>query len=467
MASIVNDGNGRKRILFVAPDGIRKPVRLGKASDKQAEAVKVLVERLQAAQVTGVLDKDTAVRVRELDDKLHARLAAAGLVEPRQSMTLAGWLESYLDGRKAELKPDSLRKLRNTRDSLLKHFKPELPLRKMTPQQASEWRAGLDETLSVASAKTMCGNAKTIFAEAVRRKLMPENPFLHLRSGSTASKYTRYITPDETARFIDAIPESDSEWRLMFGLARYAGLRVPSESHLLTLADVDWERGRLTVRSPKTEHHEGHEQRVVPIIPKLMQLLQARYEHMPEGEARLVTITGGWILRRARRFATAAKVDLWERLWQTLRASCEKEWAMTFPQYAVSKWIGHSITVSGKHYANAVPDELFDKAAQKAAQYPPAKSRTKSRDESGPPRHSQETALCGAESSGEWVSEGTRTPDPEIVNPCQDKTGDTPEQGCCSGRCTPFAPDPDLARVVAAWAGLSAEQRRVVLAMIG
>ncbi len=36
---------------------------------------------------------------------------------------------------------------------------------------------------------------------------------------------------------------------------------------------------------------------------------------------------------------------------------------MTFPQYAVSKWIGHSITVSGRHYANDVPDELFQRAA--------------------------------------------------------------------------------------------------------
>lgn len=33
------------------------------------------------------------------------------------------------------------------------------------------------------------------------------------------------------------------------------------------------------------------------------------------------------------------------------------------PQVAVSKRIGHRITVSGKHYANAVPDELFDRAA--------------------------------------------------------------------------------------------------------
>lgn len=37
---------------------------------------------------------------------------------------------------------------------------------------------------------------------------------------------------------------------------------------------------------------------------------------------------------------------------------------MTFPQFAVSRWIGHSITISGKHYANAVPDELFERAAK-------------------------------------------------------------------------------------------------------
>jgi len=38
---------------------------------------------------------------------------------------------------------------------------------------------------------------------------------------------------------------------------------------------------------------------------------------------------------------------------------------MRFPQFAVSKWIGRSNTVSGRHYASAVPDELFDKASQK------------------------------------------------------------------------------------------------------
>ena len=39
MASIVSDPNGYRRILFVAADGSRKTIRLGKATAKQADAL--------------------------------------------------------------------------------------------------------------------------------------------------------------------------------------------------------------------------------------------------------------------------------------------------------------------------------------------------------------------------------------------------------------------------------------------
>ena len=35
-----------------------------------------------------------------------------------------------------------------------------------------------------------------------------------------------------------------------------------------------------------------------------------------------------------------------------------------YPQYAVSKWIGHSITISGKHYANAIPEERYERVTE-------------------------------------------------------------------------------------------------------
>ncbi len=95
-----------------------------------------------------------------------------------------------------------------------------------------------------------------------------------------------------------------------------------------------------------------------------MKLLQDRFAEAEEGQQHLVAIGGkGAVIRQVRAIWKRAGVEPWKRLWQTLRQSCEKEWAMTFPQYAVSKWIGHSITISGRHYANDVPDELFTKAA--------------------------------------------------------------------------------------------------------
>jgi len=62
---------------------------------------------------------------------------------------------------------------------------------------------------------------------------------------------------------------------------------------------------------------------------------------------------------------------------------------MTFPQYAVSKWIGHSIAISGKNYANAVPDELFERAASAGESAPAGAQRQAQRKASEPPRNEQ------------------------------------------------------------------------------
>ena len=192
--------------------------------------------------------------------------------------------------------------------------------------------------------------------------------FHERRIGLRVSQPKGNVLPQALLMSGIAVPQitcPNAEWRLLFGLARYAGLRIPSESHMLTWGDVDFERARLTVRSPKTEHHEGHEQRIVPITPELMRLLQDRFAEVEEGQQYLVTIAGkGAVIRQVRAVWKRAGVEPWKRLWQTLRSSCEQHWAIDgFPQYVVSHWMGHSIEVSGKHYTNAVPDELFDKAA--------------------------------------------------------------------------------------------------------
>jgi len=363
MASLTTRPNGSRFISFRSASGAYRHITLGQVPRRYADAFKVKVEDLVSASLLRHSPNDDTSRwLATLDDRIYDKLVAVDLAPERHSTTIGMQIDRYINERLDQLKPGSLQKLRQTGTKLIAFFNRDAPLRKITPEQASAWRRWLKELgLSEAAIRTHCGNAKTIVGEAVRRKAIDADPFAALASGATASRYRRYITPEEIARVIDACP--DDQWRLLFGLARYAGLRIPSESHLLTWADVDFDRGRLTVRSPKTERWEGHAERVVPITAPLMALLQARFDSTEDGESRLITMNGqGALIRPVRRIWARAGVEPWERLWQTLRSSCEKEWAMSFPQFAVSKWIGHSIVVSGKHYANAVPDELYDKA---------------------------------------------------------------------------------------------------------
>lgn len=365
LASITTRKNGSRFITFVDAEGRSRHITLGKVPKRSAETIKPKIEDLVFAAKHGHSPRDETTRwMAALDDQMYAKLVHVGLVAPRQNTTLQTWIDQYLEARRSEIKPESIRKLKQTAAKLLTHLDGNLPLRTLTTQHAVEWRQFLkDQNLSEAMIRTHCGNAKTILGEAVRRKLIDENPFAALKSGPTPSKYTRYITPEEIERVIEACP--NAEWKLLFGLARYAGLRIPSESHSLTWANIDFDSARMTVHSPKTERHAGHVQRVVPITPPLMALLQNRFDECHEGEQPISNINGkGALIRKVRPIWARAGVEPWKRLWQTLRQSCEKQWAMTLPQYAVSKWIGHSMAISERHYANAVPDELFAKASE-------------------------------------------------------------------------------------------------------
>jgi integrase len=364
MATLATRKNGSRFISFYDGCGIRKHITLGQTDKRYAQALKVRVEDLVSAQLAGHPPKDdTQVWLKKLDERYYSKLAAVGLVPDREGEKLGAVLDLYIDEKTHDLKPESLRKLERTREMLLEYFDQQTPVSKITPAMASAWRASLKEDgLSEATIKSHSGNAKTMVAFALKRKIISENPFSDLKSGSTASKYRRFVSADEIEKIIAVSP--NAEWKLLFGLARYAGLRIPSETQGLTWSDVDFELGKLTVRSPKTERHAGHEQRVIPISPRLMELLQQRFDSADEGEERLLTIRGqGAVRRRVQALCEQAGVELWDRLWQTLRCSCEMDWANEHPQYAVSIWIGHSITVSGKHYANMVPDDLYAMAA--------------------------------------------------------------------------------------------------------
>jgi hypothetical protein len=102
VASVSNDPGGRRRILFVAPDGSRKTIRLGKCDAKSAEPIARHVEALLAARIGGQpVPRATAAWPAGIGAALRDRLAAVGLVEPDQRLAVGEYLESWQTSKRA------------------------------------------------------------------------------------------------------------------------------------------------------------------------------------------------------------------------------------------------------------------------------------------------------------------------------------------------------------------------------
>src|SRR5262245_31322728 len=215
----------------------------------------------------------------------------------------------------------------------------------------------------------MIGRARQFLKAAVRAKLISANPFDGVKApGQRNPARMFFVTRDVTQKVLDACP--DAEWRLIVALSRYGGLRCPSEHLALRLGDVDWERNRITVHSPKTEHHPGGESRIVPLFPELRAYLEAVFDSAPAGTEFFITRNRqknvNWrtgLLRIIKR----AGLTPWERLFHNLRASRQTELTSHFPLHVVCEWIGNSATIADKHYLQ-VTEEHYWAAAGTPAQ---------------------------------------------------------------------------------------------------
>ena len=485
MASISKQPGGRRTVQFAAADGRRRSVRLGKVSQRTAEAVKTRVEILNAAKIAGhAVDGDTAGWVANLDAALADKLASVGLIPRRASAALGDFLDSYLD-KKTDVKGGTRVFYGHTRRNLLEFLGPDKPLREITKGDADDFRRYLTEQgLSAATVNRRCSLAKTFFRAAVRHELIPHNPFEDVRGSVRGNRERmRFITREVTQRIIDACP--DSQWRLLVALARYGGLRTPSESLSLRWAGVDWEHDRVTVHSPKTEHHPGGGNRVIPLFPELRPYLEEVWEQAEPGSEHVITryqeaaqrTPAGWINCNLRtqfhRIIRRAGFDPWPKPWQNMRSSRETELAESFPVQVCCQWIGNSRPVALEHYLQ-VTDEHFrqatqptGEAVQNAVQSAHAAGRTV------PHAEQQECVFAEKREPLRYcttVDMGGAGLELDSATPCgQRDLGKPPnpraaKSGAVDARELPL--HPDLAVVVDAWPSLPEAARRAVLRIV-
>ncbi|MBX9585240.1 MAG: site-specific integrase [Gemmataceae bacterium] len=276
MASLSTDKTGNRVIPFVAGDGKRRTIRLGKVSKKTAEGVELRVEYLQSAATSRLpLDGETARWVADIGDDL----AAVGLIPVRQSETLGAFLDGYLTRRRADAKGGTVTNLVAAANDVRRFFGGGCPLREIDERRADEFRTHYLTRAPKLAAVTVARRLNTVkqfFDFARRTKYVPANPFADMSAPGLIPEARRhYVSAADDRRVLAAC---NPTWRVIVALSRFAGLRNPSEVLSLKWEHVNFETGRMTVPNPKTEHHPGKDYRVVPIFPDLRPVLEEAWE---------------------------------------------------------------------------------------------------------------------------------------------------------------------------------------------
>ena len=355
--------NGKGVIQFTDNNGERHSMRTGNLTEDEARVLKSKITDLANAAYYGLpLRDDTVAWLSSINISLYNKLAKHGLVKPRNKAKLKDFILNFIKNH--HVKQSTKGTLHRAKRYLVEFFGPDCDMRSIDSEQASRWFHWMtqerDKPLSESTARKTVSITRQFWDKAKDQSIVEECPFKKLPGTIKANrKRMFFVTREMSERVLLACP--DAEWRAMFTLARYGGLRIPSEIRELKCRDIDLKQKAMTIHSPKTEHHENGGIRVVPIFPELMPYLLPVLEGKePEDHLlpKLRHLTNPW--PQLRRIVESAGLKPWPKLWQNLRSTRETELmdCKIYSPQTVCQWIGNSPMVAMKHYLQVREEEF-------------------------------------------------------------------------------------------------------------
>jgi integrase len=357
MASLYKDPrSGTYVIQFFDHEGIRRTLRTGVTDRQGAEHIRLHVDNLLAAKRAAVpLPTATAEWLGRIDAQFRGKLEALGLVEPRAERrvpTLGQLIDEFIEYQKPRVKTPTLTVLHYVVKRLLTCLRADTPVNQITPADADRVYQVFKAQLAQSTANKHVAIVRSIFNFACEREYIAKNPFRHIRGLQVIgdSKRRQYIPTKQVRQLLDKIP--DPELQLVIVLARWCGLRIPSEIRELRWRDVLWDKNRIVVRSPKTEHHAGKGMRMPRLFPIVRRYLKALRRLRPDAKPDdyvfrcEVRKNVHWtVYRRCRELGIR-----WPKLFINLRASCATDLAERYPSHVCLAWLGHTERIADTHY---------------------------------------------------------------------------------------------------------------------
>ncbi|WP_428389915.1 tyrosine-type recombinase/integrase [Mucisphaera sp.] len=391
------DARGRRawRLDVTYAKNKRRGVRLGRMRKEAAETIRRHVCNLEDDKKAGRRHTaETEAWLNTIDADLLAWLSESGLVAEAGKRRLAvGDLTDKAREYQKRNEPSSQANHRQAMANLDTYFGRDRLIQIITPEDAEAFRSWLatnarrqsgniptmEQTkasrdkqagslggLSKATVNRRMTHAKACFRLAQQWGLIDRSPFEYVKGGAQENPERQvYISEAETEQLIGAA--QDAYERGLIALARYGGLRTPSEPRAIRIMDVKLDQGFILVHDQKRKKDAKTHTRRVPIYPQLRPYIEDLLEIAPEGAVMLLPEQSFRnFQKRMAETIQRAGLTPWPRVWHNLRASRATE--LTQEGHAMAdaaRWMGHTIKTMASHYVMSCDEtEAIRKAAQ-------------------------------------------------------------------------------------------------------
>jgi site-specific recombinase XerD len=348
-------GQGNWQLNF-SLDGVQKTLYLGKRyTESSSERVSKLVTEIVDIRNRGdSLTSDQYKKILLLPNRIQKSLHRLGLIVVDKGLTLQEFFDKFIETKRG-MKAKTRKFYRDWFKRFFHYFDTKMLVSSINKDLATKFIDCCNDNLSLCTVSRGVGACRTIFDYAVTLGILGDNPFKYIVRDCKATNISRqyYVERKMITKILEKC--NDDRDRLIIVLARFGGLRIPSEIQKLRFCD-------FTDKVIKIHEDTKTGSREVPFFREIKEVFN-RLSGKPQELVFPDRYGKNWYpWQMLSDCIERAGFERWEKLYVNMRSSCITDMdAIGYPEKALDAVFGNSVEVRRAHYLQLQKEKVYNK----------------------------------------------------------------------------------------------------------